>query len=88
MASKSTNDNIAFEYIDTPQELGRLTETMQTADSIALDTEADSFHHYQPRVCLIQLTFDGRNFIVDPLANLDLAEFLLKKEESVSRGDQ
>lgn len=76
MASKSTSDDIAFEYIDTPEQLGRLTEALKTTDWVALDTEADSFHHYHPKVCLIQLTFDGRNYIVDPLADIDLTEFL------------
>lgn len=76
MTLKDAADDIAFEYIDTPQALGRLTEGLKTANPVALDTEADSFHHYQPRVCLIQLTFDDQNVIVDPLADSDLTDFL------------
>ncbi len=76
MTSKNTHEPIAFEYINSPEALSRLMEALQAADPIALDTEADSFHHYQPKVCLIQLTFDDRNFIVDPLAELDLTAFL------------
>ena len=37
---------------------------------IALDTEADSFHHYREKVCLIQLSFDQRDILLDPLAGL------------------
>jgi ribonuclease D len=40
---------------------------------VALDTEADSFHHYRDRVCLVQLSAGGRDAIVDPLAEVDLA---------------
>ena len=76
MTPKSSKDNVAFEYIDTAPELHRLTEAMRSANPIALDTEADSFHHYQPKICLIQLTFNGQNYIVDPLADIDLKDFL------------
>ena len=72
---KNTND-ITFEYIDTSEKLDCLTAAMRMVDWVALDTEADSFHHYQPKICLMQLTFDSNNFIVDPLAKLDLQPFL------------
>ena len=39
---------------------------------LALDTEADSFHHYHEKVCLIQLSFGGQDVLVDPLADVDL----------------
>jgi ribonuclease D len=39
---------------------------------LAIDTEADSLHHYPEKVCLIQLSFGGRDFLVDPLADLSL----------------
>lgn len=38
---------------------------------LALDTEADSLHHYPEKVCLIQLTFAGRDWLLDPLADAD-----------------
>jgi ribonuclease D len=41
-----------------------------------LDTEADSFHHYRPKVCLIQVTINKQTFIVDPLASINIAPFL------------
>lgn len=40
---------------------------------LAVDTEADSFHHYREKVCLIQLSASGRHALVDPLAAIDLA---------------
>lgn len=42
-------------------------------DDVALDTEADSFHHYFEKVCLLQLARAGTAWLVDPLAGLDLA---------------
>ena len=48
---------------------------MKGPENIALDTEADSFHHYYPKVCLIQGTFRDINFIIDPLTEIDLTEF-------------
>ncbi len=50
----------------------RITET----DRVALDTEGDSLHNYFEKVCLIQLSLATEHYIVDPLAGLDLCEFL------------
>lgn len=41
--------------------------------ALALDTEADSFHHYREKVCLVQLSAEGRHALVDPLATIDFA---------------
>lgn len=40
---------------------------------LALDTEADSFHHYREKVCLVQLSAGDLDLLVDPLAGLDPA---------------
>lgn len=66
----------AFEYIDTPESLKKLIRELKLLKSVALDTEADSFHHYQPKVCLIQLSFDNKTYIVDPLAPIDVLSLL------------
>lgn len=42
---------------------------------LAFDLEADSFHHYRDQVCLVQLSFGGGNYLVDPLAGVDLRRF-------------
>jgi len=41
--------------------------------SVALDTEAASFHRYHDRVYLIQLTAAGETTVIDPLALTDLS---------------
>ncbi len=34
---------------------------------MAVDTEADAFHSYAPKVCLVQLSYDGTHALVDTL---------------------
>ena len=40
---------------------------------LACDLEADSLHHYQEKVCLIQLSTPRESLLVDPLAFSDLS---------------
>lgn len=52
--------------------LERLLAALQHESEIAFDTEADSFYHYQERVCLVQITAGERDWLVDPLQGLDI----------------
>jgi ribonuclease D len=63
-------------YVDTDEAMKSLLEHMDQSGSIALDTEADSLYHYYHKVCLIQLTFDDQNYILDPLSKIDFKPFL------------
>ncbi len=58
--------------VEDPAELGRLLDALREEREIAVDTEADSFYHYQERVCLVQITAGGRDWLVDPLQGLDI----------------
>ena len=40
---------------------------------IAVDTEADSMHHYPERVCLVQVATPEHTYLLDPLALRDLS---------------
>jgi ribonuclease D len=53
-----------------------LIQHLRATERVAMDTEADSLHNYFEKVCLIQLSFDGEHYLVDPLAQLELAEFV------------
>ena len=53
--------------------LQALVETLSRSSVIAVDTEADSFHHYQEKLCLIQLSDLHADYIVDPLKVTDLS---------------
>ncbi|MBC7793501.1 MAG: HRDC domain-containing protein [Clostridia bacterium] len=54
--------------IETEQALEAWAERCAGSRIIAVDTESDSFHHYREKVCLVQMTVDGVDAIIDPLA--------------------
>ena len=56
--------------------LAYLVDKLQGFDTVAVDMEADSLHHYFEKVCLIQLSLDGEHFLIDPLSNIDLMPFM------------
>jgi ribonuclease D len=65
-----------YRLIEQQTDLLDMTARLREAHLVALDMEADSFHHYRPKVCLIQLTFSGSNTLIDPLADTDLTAFM------------
>lgn len=54
--------------VEDPAGLAALLEHSRRALAVAVDTEANSLYAYYPRVCLIQLSLPGADYIVDPLA--------------------
>ena len=58
--------------IASDSQLAEILPRLRKYDRVAVDTEADSLHCYFEKLCLIQLTFDGQDILVDPLAPLDL----------------
>lgn len=62
----------AYELITDPETLTRAVRDLEGTPLLALDTEASSFHRYQERVCLVQLSDRRRNLLIDPLAITDL----------------
>jgi ribonuclease D len=59
--------------IQTDAQLEDLLPKLEPVDRIAVDTEADSLHCYFEKLCLIQISIPGGDYLVDPLAALDLA---------------
>ncbi|MEL6347532.1 MAG: HRDC domain-containing protein [Myxococcota bacterium] len=53
--------------IEDTRSLENLVDELITKPYVAMDTEADSFHHYQEQVCLIQVSDLSRDYIIDPL---------------------
>lgn len=45
-----------------------LVRELTGAPVVAVDTESNSFHVYTERVCLLQISIRGRDWVVDPLA--------------------
>lgn len=60
------------EIITTTDSLLRLVDHLQGEPIVAFDLEADSMHHYQEKVCLVQVSTPSESAIIDPLA-LDLS---------------
>ena len=58
--------------IATDAELTGLARELAAEEIIAVDLEADSYHCYFARVCLLQITSSQRTVLVDPLALADL----------------
>lgn len=53
--------------------LERLLREIDAEREVAVDTEADSFFNFREKVCLVQVTAGERDWLIDPLARLDLA---------------
>jgi ribonuclease D len=61
-------------WIRTPEHLQALVSELSGTRALAMDTEADSLHHYPGKLCLVQVAdAGGRGHLVDPLALRDLA---------------
>lgn len=63
-------------HITRTEQLGELLPHLEAASRIAIDTEADSLHHYFEKVCLLQISVPGVDAIIDPLADIDLTSLL------------
>ncbi|AJE04586.1 ribonuclease D [Geobacter pickeringii] len=64
---------VSPDIITSAEGVGRLAERLGGEPIVACDLEADSMHHYQEKVCLLQFAVPGYAAIVDPLATPDLA---------------
>ncbi len=67
------------DLIATEAQLAELLKKIDDTDRVAIDTEADSLHSYREKLCLLQISVPAainargyNDFIVDPLAGLDL----------------
>jgi ribonuclease D len=85
--------------IANPSGLAELLAQIASSHRVAIDTEADSLHCYREKLCLLQVSvaaavsdggYDeaGQDYIVDPLADLDLAPLcaVLAQKEIVLHG--
>jgi ribonuclease D len=74
--------------IASDSQLAELLPKVDAVDRIAVDTEADSLHCYFEKLCLLQLSFSGGDYLIDPLASFDLKPLsdVLTKKEIVLQG--
>jgi ribonuclease D len=66
--SDSDDSKRPLVFVDSSSALETLRATLATESMLALDTEADSLFSYFDKVCLLQLSTRGADYIVDPLA--------------------
>lgn len=57
-----------YQLIRTAQQLNQLIVELRQKDCIAVDTESDSLYSYFEKVCLLQISTETENYIIDPLA--------------------
>ena len=59
--------------VEDADALAKMCERLKARSVIGVDTESDSMHHFQEKVCLIQISDVDTDYIVDPLAVKDLS---------------
>jgi ribonuclease D len=62
-------------WIDRQEPLDRAMDQVAAQPVVAIDTEADSLHSYFDKVCLIQISIPGEDFVVDPLGKVHIEKF-------------
>ncbi|MBW8889309.1 MAG: hypothetical protein JF616_16260 [Fibrobacteres bacterium] len=73
-----------IEYVDTDVGLGKLIKAMRGVETVYLDLEADSMHHYFAKICLIQILVGETCYLVDPLnGDIKLDGFLAALSEKI-----
>lgn len=60
-------------WIDTPAALQRMADTLLQQTIIAVDTESNSLFAYHEQVCLLQFSTATTDYLVDPIALMDLS---------------
>lgn len=60
-----------YSFVDEQRALDDVVAALASSSLVAIDTEADSRHHYPEKVCLLQLSDGARSYLVDTLAGLD-----------------
>jgi ribonuclease D len=59
--------------IEDDASLVEMVNAVRGAPVVGVDTEADSFHSYQEKVCLVQLSDLKTDYIIDPLSVSDMS---------------
>ncbi len=72
-----------IDYVDSGPAMGKLLKAMDSVETVFLDLEADSMHHYFAKICLIQILVGDRCYLVDPLSEINLDGFLKKLADKI-----
>ena len=67
---------MTYTYVQSNEDLSDLNRRLQSVNRVAFDSEANSLHNYRERVCLIQISTGDQNYVVDPLAEIDMDDLV------------
>jgi len=59
--------------VNSQETLSHLVADLKNQTSIAIDTESNSLHSYQERVCLIQISTPDADYLIDPFPIQDMS---------------
>ena len=62
------SDDRPVVQVETTRALEDLMAVLARSPRVGVDTEANAFHAYRERVCLIQISTEATDYVVDPLA--------------------
>ena len=71
--SKYQNVLLPPMLVNTPDAMDDVLYRLMAASAVSVDTEANSLYAYTDRVCLLQFSVPGQDYLVDPLALEDLS---------------
>ncbi|MCL2260664.1 MAG: 5-formyltetrahydrofolate cyclo-ligase [Fibromonadales bacterium] len=66
------DDNPEHILVNDKRSFKKMLSVLSNASSCVMDTEADSMHHYQEKLSLIQISVGKYHWLLDPLCGLDL----------------
>ena len=64
------------QFIEGQIELFKVAESLEKENIIGVDLEGDSMFHYHEKVCLLQISTQHQNFLIDPLSISDLSPLM------------
>lgn len=64
--------NSKFTLIDNKKAMELAVVNFSNARIISIDTESSGYYTYYSKVCLVQITANGKNYVIDPLAQVDM----------------
>ena len=64
--------NSKYILVDNKKSLELAVVNLGNSKVIAIDTESSGYYTYYSKVCLVQISANGKNFIIDPMAQIDI----------------
>ncbi len=69
--------------VSNDQQLSKAVAETMKQSIVAVDTESNSLYAYREKVCLIQISIPGKDYLIDPfkIGNMDLLAGLFKNKK-------